>query len=60
MCTLTAGAASSAPHMQSAGLSESLAEAFDVVLPDELFDKVLEEALVFERHERDERAGAAH
>ena len=31
-----------------------------MVLPDELFDKVLEEALVFERHERDERAVAAH
>jgi hypothetical protein len=43
---------------QSAGLSDSLAEAFDVVLPDALFDRVLEEALVFERHEKDERAVA--
>ena len=42
-----------------AGLSDSLAEAFDVALPDDLFDKVLEEALVFEKHERDERSRAA-
>jgi hypothetical protein len=33
-----------------------LAEAFDLALPDELFNQVLEEALAFERHEKDERA----
>ena len=43
----------------SAGLADSLAEAFDMALPDELFDKVLHECLVFEAHERAERARAA-
>ena len=42
--------------IQDSGLTDSLAEAFDLALPDELFNQVLEEALAFERHEKDERA----
>ena len=43
---------------KAAGLGDSLAEAFEVALPDELFDKVLQDCLVFHRHEVDERARA--
>ena len=39
----------------SAGLTDSLAEAVDMALPDELFEKVLQECIVFEAHERAER-----
>ena len=42
--------------IQDSGLTDSLAEAFDLALPDELFNQVLEEAIAFERHEKDERA----
>ena len=44
---------------KAAGLGDSLAEAFEVALPDELFDKVLQDCLVFHRHEVDERARAS-
>ena len=41
---------------QSAGLTNSLAEAYDMVLPDELFEKVLEECIKFEEFEKQERS----
>ncbi|EKX39230.1 hypothetical protein GUITHDRAFT_143638 [Guillardia theta CCMP2712] len=43
----------------SAGLNETLARGFDDVFPQELFDRVVNEALVFEKYEKDERAKAA-
>jgi len=44
---------------RAAGLGDSLAEAFEVDLPDELFDKVLQDCLVFHKHETNERARAS-
>eukprot|EP00960_Hanusia_phi_P044515 756685-Hanusia_phi.AAC.5 len=43
----------------SAGLNETLARGYDEIFPQELFERVVHEALVFEKYEKDERARAA-